>query len=108
MSILAGILLSLLSALTEGQVDQIISITRSVIETIGSGINTLWITLSPLLLGYLAYRQSINRREIAGKIDENTQVSAKAFETANGHNEKIAAAVQLTKEAIEVARSEKP
>lgn len=102
------ILAALLATLTENQVDQIIQITRSVIETIGSGINTLWITLSPVLLGYLAYRQSINRREIAGKIDQNTEVSTKAFETANGHNEKIAAAVQLSKEVIETVRSEKP
>lgn len=98
---------TMLSALTEGQVDQIIQMFKGIIETIGAGIHTMWITLSPVLLGYLAYRQSINRREIAGKIDQNTEVSTKAFNTANGHNEKIAEAVQLTKQAIQVATEKK-
>jgi hypothetical protein len=97
--------MDIVSALTEPQVDQVIQICRSVIETIGAGINTLWTTLSPILLGYLAYRQSANRREIAGKIDVNTEVSTKAFETANGHNEKIAAAMELTKEVHDVLKT---
>jgi len=60
-------------------------------------VKTLWVTLSPVLLAYLAFRQSRNRKEIAGKIDSNTGVSVKAFEAANSHNEKIAAVVEYVK-----------
>jgi hypothetical protein len=102
------ILTNLLLALTELQVDELIRILRSIIETSGEGIKTLWVTLSPVLLGYLAYRQAANRKEIAGKIADNTDISVKAFDAANGHNEKIAAAVEISKEVISAIKDKKP
>lgn len=84
-------------ALTDSQFDKILAMLERGLSSIEAAIRTLWITMSPLLLAYLAYRQSQNRKEISSKIDGNTEVSVKAFEAANNHNEKIAAVVELVK-----------
>lgn len=88
---------NLLLALTDTQCDKVLAMIERGFLAIEQAVRTLWITLSPLLLGYLAYRQAQNRREITGKIDSNTEVSVKAFEVANSHNEKIAAVVEYVK-----------
>ncbi|MCW1885539.1 hypothetical protein OKA04_12435 [Luteolibacter flavescens] len=40
---------------------------------------------------------------LVAKIDENTKISKEAFVAANGHNEKIATAVELAQKAMETA-----
>ena len=87
---------ALLLALTDPQVDHLIKLLESLMTMTSEGIKTLWFALSPLLLAYLAWRQAQNRKAL----DANTQVSEKAFEVANGHNEKI---VTLTETVKEVA-----
>lgn len=88
---------NLLLALTDSQFDKVLAMVERGFMAIETAVKTLWVTLSPLLLGYLAYRQAQNRKEISGKIDGNTEVSVKAFEAANSHNEKIAAVVEYVK-----------
>lgn len=92
-------LLIYLLALTDMQVDEFIKILKAFLDAIYSGVSTLWVTLSPLLLAYLAYRQRENRKAL----DDNTKVNKEALDTANGHNEKIVEAVQLSKDAITLA-----
>lgn len=79
--------------LSEPQVSELISIFRSCVEGFGDAMRALWITLSPVLLAYLAWKQAINRKAL----DDNTEVSKKAFDVANSHNDKIA---RLTEIAI--------
>jgi hypothetical protein len=92
-------------ALTDPQVDAIIVIIRDTCNAAGAGIVAVWQLLSPALIGWVLYRQSVYnkasveaRSKISQKIDENTTVSVDAFDTANGHNEKIASLLAEIKE----------
>lgn len=91
---------AVVSALTELQVDELIDILKSLLEAVGSGVQTVWNLLSPILLAYLAFRQAQNRKAL----DDNTKVSTDAFAVANGHNEKIAEAVKISKGVLEIVK----
>jgi hypothetical protein len=95
MIIIAAVILAV-AALTELQVDQIIRIFEGSLHTMGEGVKTVWNLLSPALLAYLAYKQALNRKAL----DANTEVSKKAFEVANGHNEKISKAVEISEQVL--------
>lgn len=82
--------------LTDLQFDQILKMTDLGFRALGEAMKAVWITLTPALLGYLAYRQAMNRKAL----DANTEVSAKAFDAANDHNEKIAKAVKISEEVL--------
>ena len=82
-----------LLAITDPQIDKIIVLLGRMIDHIPA-ILTMCGTL------FLIIRQFLNKREISEKIDKNTEVSVKAFDAANGHNEKIAAAVKLSEEVL--------
>lgn len=93
-------LLSLMMALTTAQVDRIIEL--------GFAIVTVFTPLSSALAGYLIWRQHQNKKDttaklntVENKIDENTNVSKVAFDTANGHNEKLA---QLNQQVLDLAK----
>ncbi len=73
-------------ALTDLQVDQVIRIIEASLHTFAEGVKAVWVALSPIGIGYLMWRQAMNRKAL----DANTEVSKTAFEVANGHNEKIA------------------
>ena len=87
-------------ALSDLHIDQMLKIFESLIALTSEAVKAVWIALAPFLLAYLAYRQSQNRKAL----DANTQVSEKAFEVANGHNEKI---VQLTETVKDVVTKNK-
>jgi hypothetical protein len=55
----------------------------------------------------LIWRQSRNKKDITAKIEENTQISTTAFDTANGHNTKIADLTKQVKDAVEEIRNSK-
>lgn len=77
-------------ALTDAHMDQIIILVGNGMNSLQEAVKTLWVTLSPVLLAYILWRQALNRRVIEAKIDQNTKVSVEAFHVANGHNDKIA------------------
>jgi quercetin dioxygenase-like cupin family protein len=60
-----------IAALTELQVDKLIIIIELCLKAFQQGVTVLWVTLSPVLLGYLAYRQAMNRKAL----DENTKAT---------------------------------
>lgn len=83
-------------ALTDMQVDHILKIVELFFAAMSEGVKAVWLALGPALIGYLAYRQAMNRKAL----DANTAVSKQAFDTANGHNEKIVAAVELSEKVL--------
>lgn len=56
----------------------------------------------------LLFEGARREQRLAAKIDENTAVSQRAFETANGHNEKIKAAVETVAEVAKVIAETSP
>jgi hypothetical protein len=95
-SVLASIGVAIVVALTDPQVDELILLLRQGLEAFSDAVKTVWFTLSPVLLGYLAYRQAINRKAL----DENTEVSKQAFKEANGLNQKIADSTQAVQAVV--------
>jgi hypothetical protein len=51
---------------------------------------------------------ALRERRLSAKIDENTEVSKEAFKAANGHNEKIKAAVECVAEVAKVIAQSPP
>lgn len=56
----------------------------------------------------LLFEGAAREKRLAAKIDENTAVSKEAFKTANGHNEKIKAAVETVAEVAKVIAASPP
>lgn len=78
-------LTKLLLALTDPQVDLLLNEMIVTMRAIREGIAIIWVTVSPVLVAYLIYKQKSNRKAL----DANTAISQTAFTVANGHNEKI-------------------
>lgn len=114
-----------LLALTDTQFDKILALVTEILLSFKQAIEAIWAIASPLLLGLVAlqlarYQQAAKeaRKTIVEKIDDttakaqkdrskiiediaqNTEISEKAFETANNHNAKIAAVVEYVKPKI--------
>lgn len=131
------ILEHLLLALTDSQFDKVLVLVTEILLAFKTAVLSLWALASPLLIGYVAlqlarYQQAAKeaRATIVGKIEEkskkaqedrskiiddlgtNTKISETAFETANGHNAKMAALlaeiVELKKELAEAKASKIP
>lgn len=84
----------LLALLTERQIDSIIAIVGRLIDHIPAVLTMLG-TL------FLIIRQWINKRDITEKVEAGTKASTAALEVANGHNAKIATAVELSAKVLE-------
>lgn len=91
------LLIAFLLALTDTQVDAILTLVGKLIDHI-PGILTMLATF------FLIIRQWLNKKEISEKIDANTEVSVNAFNVANGHNAKIVEAQELAKAAIDTVQ----
>ncbi len=92
------LLFTLFAALTENQIDMILGLIGKVIDHIPA-ILTMIGTL------FLIIRQWLNKQELSKKIDANTEVSVKAFDAANSHNEKITQTQELAKVAVETVKT---
>ena len=75
-------------ALTESQVDKILDMVSSALTALEKGLETLWIALAPIGLGYLTWRQHVNRKKSEEEskatkksLEENTEITSKSHET---------------------------
>jgi hypothetical protein len=89
-----------LAALTERQIDELIKHLGTFVAACGSLATTAGVVV-------LIWRQSRNKTDIAAKIDANTQLSATAFDTANGHNTKIVELREEVAAAVQEIRAAK-
>lgn len=90
-------------ALTDPQVDQVLRLVEMAFRAIGEGVKTVWILIAPILgiwLTYLGHKIIANQKSNRTALDKNTAISVEAFKAANGHNEKIADAVKLSKDVL--------
>jgi hypothetical protein len=91
---------NILLALTDAQFDRVLIMIAKAFLAFKEGVQTVWALVAPALGIYLSWKcQQIinNQKENRRALDQNTEVSVKAFEAANSHNEKIAAVVEYAK-----------
>jgi len=102
-------------ALTEAQMSRVIGLFEKMVDhvpallALGTGVLSLCGTV------VLIIRQHFNKKEVTGKLDKqdakldaNTDISVKAFDAANGHNEKIAKAVEVSTKVLEKLADPQP
>lgn len=86
-----------LATLSDAHIGQLIELFGDTLTAIKEGFKAVWAALAPFMIGYLAYRQAMNKRALSEEIDKNTAISNEAFTVANGHNAKI---VQLNERVV--------
>ena len=82
---------NILLALTDAQFDRVLVMIGDGFSAIQSAIQTVWAMVAPVVGLYLAWKcQQIiaNQKSNRKALDENTEVSVKAFESANNFHVK--------------------
>ena len=98
---------NILLALTDAQFDRILVMIGDGFSAIQSAVQTIWTMVAPIIGLWLAWKcQQIiaNQKSNRKALDENTEVSVKAFESANNFHlkaDKLAEKIDEVKHKVD-------